>query len=74
MKILPDKICDVSVIRVSEVAPGPVSPFEALNHPVIKKTDVASLSVDVVSVEDIEDGREDGSGGWWRDTVQSEAL
>ena len=74
MKILPNKICDVSVIRVTEVASGPVGPLEALNHPVIKKTDVASLGVDVVSIEDVEDGREDGSRGRWRDTVQSEAL
>ena len=74
IQTLPNKLRDVRVKRVSEVAPGPVCPLEALNYAVIKKAGVADLGVDVVRVEDVEDGREDGSGGRGRDAVQCEAV
>ena len=69
-----DLICDIWVTHgVSQLGSGGEGPLECLHNPMVEKWDVV-FGTDVEGVEDVEDGREDGSGGRGRDTVQSEAL
>ena len=68
--LLPYKICYFIIKRVSKITSGRICPLETLCDPVIKQSIWGHDCWVLISVDNIEDGREDSSTGWRRNTVQ----
>ena len=66
-----DKVSDVLVEGVPQVAPRPVAPLEALHHPLVQEP---VLGLHGVGVEDLEDGGEHRATGGGRHAVQGQGV